>query len=163
MGFLEDERFRDQVFLVHPQTSLRFVAETTVEWSPDRGPRSGLLYQADEDSQFCLRVDWDLLRKGGTLGLLVFDRGELFLPLGNEEPLLAPEPVRLRLEVDRLVRFFWTQGDRGWEPLGPALEAGVTDGTGPRFEGAFVGLVWEDGEGREPPSCFSLSLDEAFE
>jgi len=120
---------------------------------------AGLLYRYDESSQYYLRISWDEESQARTLGVLVFERGAMSLPLGNREISLGEGPARLRLVVRfAAAQFWWTQGDQPWRAIGPELDAGKLSDDYDRlgFTGAFVGMACQDFRLQKFPADFSL-------
>ncbi|MEP0520480.1 MAG: glycoside hydrolase family 43 protein [Hyphomicrobiales bacterium] len=69
-------------------------------------------------------------------------------------------PVEMRVEIDHAhQQFFWKQKNRGWQKIGPELDASlISDEAGrgehANFTGAFVGMVAFDTSGRAKPVDF---------
>ena len=119
---------------------------------------AGLIYRYDESAQYYLRATWDEDRRTRTLGLLVFDRKEMTLPLGRDEVDIGSGELRLQLTVRfAAARFWWSRGERPWQAIGPELDAGKIsdDYGGLGFTGAFVGMACQDLQRQEFPADFA--------
>ena len=149
-----------QALLARRQTDFCFTAETLLDFEPTSFQHlAGLIYRYDETNQYYLRITWDDRRSKRTLGLMVFDKGVMALPLGTEEIDVGSGPIFLRLKVDfaRAV-FSWSRDGASWQNVGPELDAGkISDEYGGLgFTGAFVGMACQDFKTQEFPADFSL-------
>jgi len=149
-----------QALLARRQTDFCFTADTVLDFEPRSFQHmAGLIYRYDESNQYYLRASWNEERKTRTLGLLVFDRKVMTLPLGRNEVDIGSGEVRLRLTVRYAVaQFWWTKGNQPWQTVGPELDAGVIsdDWGGLGFTGAYVGMACQDLWEQKFPADFAL-------
>jgi xylan 1,4-beta-xylosidase len=154
-----------QALIARRQTDFCFTARTVMDFEPDSFQQmAGLIYRYDESVQYYLRATWDEDRGTRTLGLLVFDRKEMTLPLGRDEVDIGTGEVRLQLTVRfAAAQFWWSRGDRPWQAIGPELDAGKIsdDYGGLGFTGAFVGIACQDLQRQEFPADFASFAYEA--
>jgi xylan 1,4-beta-xylosidase len=151
-----------QALTARRQTDFCFTAETVLDFEPRSFQQmAGLIYRYDETNQYYLRATWDEERKTRTLGLLVFDRGIMTLPLGRDEIDAGSGELRLKLAVRfSSAQFWWASQDGPWQRIGPELDAGKIsdDYGGLGFTGVFVGMACQDLKTQEFPADFALFL-----
>ncbi|AEJ62151.1 glycoside hydrolase family 43 [Spirochaeta thermophila DSM 6578] len=158
----------DQSLLARRVEHFRWRAQTAVEFSPTSFQHmAGLLVRYDESNQYYLRISAD---DGGrrVLGLLVYDRGLLSMPLGDDEVVLPDEgPVFLRVEMDLYdVRFSYSIDGVEWKEIGPVLPSWKLsdDYVVPLgFTGMFVGIACQDLRGTGVWADFDYFLYEALD
>ncbi len=148
-----------QAVIARRQEEFSFRAETAVEFEPTSFHQmAGLLYRYDELSQFYLRISHDE-KIGKCLGLLVFERGQFRMPLGEREIPLPRGRVHLAVETHyKDCQFYYSLDDSNWKPVGPVLDASVLsdDAATPLgFTGAMVGMSCQDAISRSAYADFA--------
>lgn len=129
-------------------TSLRSVAETRLDFSPDHFTQmAGLVCWYDTLTHYYLRATWDEQR-GKILGIIVNDDGN-YDELSSAELSIGDwSGLYLRVEIDVPgLQFSASPDGINWITVGPVLDATkLSDdyGRGLHFTGAFVGICAQD-------------------
>jgi xylan 1,4-beta-xylosidase len=156
-----------QTIVATKVSSFHYTAETLIDFAPQSFQQmAGLVLRYDERNQYILRIAGDDESGQRTLGIIVFDTGSLFLPLGEREIPLPEGPVALRVYVrERAVRFYWSPGDtEEWQTVGPELDAAKLSDENAwplGFTGTVVGMACYDLTGKGLFADFDYFLYEA--
>lgn len=154
----------EQAVVARRQTSIRFSAETEVDVQPQNFQQlAGLTAYYNRYKFHTLAVTAD--DEGRRILTILSCNGDwpdgaLASPLPVDVALPAEGQVRLGVDVDGVaLRFRYAVGSCGWQPVGPALDAGVLSDEGGRgehasFTGAFVGMAAHDLSGSGMPADF---------
>lgn len=133
-------------------------AETRMMFEPeDFQQMAGLVVRYNESTQYILRLHRE--DDGNkTLGLVVYDRGVLSLPLGDNEAVIDTETVRLGVRMDgSRLQFRWSVDAAEWNSIGPELDSSkLSDeyALPMGFTGMFVGIGCFDVSGRSAVAYF---------
>jgi xylan 1,4-beta-xylosidase len=139
----------NQNMLVRRQTDFCFEAETCVKLPFNHFQRmAGLIYRYDETNQFYLRVAYDEKKDQKCLGILCIDKGNFFMPLGENEIPIGDGNVYLRLTVkDRYGEFSYAKEDMKWNVIPYTIDTSILSDEYAMplgFTGAFVGISCQD-------------------
>ncbi|MGF6255478.1 glycoside hydrolase family 43 protein [Ensifer sp. LBL] len=147
----------EQALVARRQEHHSFRAETTVDFTAETYQQvAGLTHYYNRHKFHALGVTWHETL-GRTLTILScpgdFPHARLEFPVGGG--IALPEgPLELAMEVrDNDLQFLWrASGTAEWQPIGPALDAGVVSDEGGRgehgsFTGAFAGMFAFDTSG----------------
>ncbi|MDF2533669.1 MAG: glycoside hydrolase family 43 [Clostridia bacterium] len=139
----------NQNMLVRRQTDFCFEAETCVKLPFDHFQRmAGLIYRYDEENQFYLRVAYDEKKGQKCLGILGIDKGNFFMPLGENEIPIGDGKVYLRLTVkNRQGEFSYAKEDMKWKVIPYTIDTSILSDEYAKpmgFTGAFVGMSCQD-------------------
>ena len=154
----------EQALVARRQEHHRFRAETVVEFEPDTYQQvAGLTHYYNRHKLHAVAVT--LHEKFGRVVTVLscpgdFPHAKLTWPAGSG--VAVPDgPVHLAMEVhDNDLQFYWREASgNDWQPIGPALDAGVISDEGGRgehgsFTGAFVGMFAFDTSGRARSADF---------
>jgi len=153
----------EQALVARRQDSIHCSAETTLTFEPE------------DIQQFAGLIAYYNRFKFHYLAVTLNDAGDKVLsiisclddwPNGNlsiaEEGIRIEPDATIRLGLDihaRELRFRYAQGDQPWQPIGPALDAGLLsdEGSGRAhgyFTGNFLGMAAHDISGRGIPADF---------
>lgn len=154
----------EQSLVARRQENLAYKAETTLTFDPTTYQQGAGLITYYNRYKFHAAVVTHEPGIGRVLTLVSclgdFPDGALSFPLGNPVPI-ADGPVHFSVQVTGpLQQFFWSQGTKTPQPLGPALPAYLISDEGGRgehasFTGAFVGMVAFDVTGQGKTAQFS--------
>ncbi|MFA9397958.1 MAG: glycoside hydrolase family 43 protein [Clostridiaceae bacterium] len=139
----------NQNILVRRQTDFSFEAETCVNFEFNHFQEmAGLIYRYDEKNQFYLRIAYDEKINKKTLGILCFDNGKFFMPLGKNEIILEDGEVYLKIRVNgRYGEFSYAQRDEKYKTIPYKIDSSVLSdeyASPMGFTGAFVGIACQD-------------------
>jgi len=139
----------EQNMLIRRQEDFSFEAETCFNLPfNDFQKMAGLIYRYDEENQYYLRVAFDEEKGYKTLGILCFDKGSFYMPLGDNELPVEEGKLYLRLRVNgRYGEFSYAQENLDWKTIPYTIDVSVlsdeyADPMG--FTGAFVGISCQD-------------------
>lgn len=128
--------------------SLNCYIETCLEFSPeDFLHMAGLLLRYDEKNQWYLRMSYDEELDKNTLGLILYERFALSMPL-EQEIVIPGNKVYLSAKItEQKTRFYYSLDKSDWRPVGPELDTwklsdDFVDPLG--FTGMFAGLACQD-------------------
>lgn len=139
----------DQSLIARRVTAFRCSAAARVEFTPRSFQQSaGLIAYYDTRAWYYAHVSADDAGRR-VLRLHKHQHGALLDVLGAEVPLAGSGAVELAADLDHeRLRFRSREGEGGWTPLGPELDATVLSDdagqSGDCFTGAFFGLCCQD-------------------
>jgi xylan 1,4-beta-xylosidase len=135
--------------LVRRQTDFCFVAETCLTLPFKHFQRmAGLLYRYDEENQYYLRVAYNEAVGEQCLGILLFDKNNFSMPLGENEIPVGYGKVYLRLKVENHYgEFSYAMEDLQWHIIPYRIDVSTLSdeyATPMGFTGAFAGMSCQD-------------------
>ncbi len=138
----------DQNLLVRRQCDFSFEAITVLRFPFDHFQQmAGLIYRYNEENQYFLRVAYDEERGCKTLGILVFDKFQFSMPLGDREIPIGDE-VFLKVSINgRYGAFSYSSDGKLYYEIPYRIDASkLSDeyATPCGFTGAFVGMSCVD-------------------
>lgn len=154
----------EQSLVARRQEDHHFRAETTVDCQPQHYQQlAGLTHYYNRHKFHLLGVTAHETH-GRVLTVMTcpgdYPDGRIDYPLSTPVRLPATGPVHLAAQVRGRTLQFEADWGEGWQPVGPALDAGVISDEGGRgahgsFTGAFVGMLAFDTSGSGWPADFS--------
>ncbi|MDD5015731.1 MAG: glycoside hydrolase 43 family protein, partial [Atribacterota bacterium] len=142
--------------------NFRFYTETCLEFSPDNFQQmAGLILRYNEKNQYYLRMSKDEQLGCNTLGIIIFKKGRVEMPV-SPEIILVADRVYLSVEMtDKVIQFHYSIDRENWQPIGSKLESKflsdeMADPLG--FTGMFVGVACQDLSGKRKHADFDYFI-----
>ncbi len=146
----------EQSLVARRQEGHHFRAETTVRFRPDNYQQNaGLALYYNRSKFHFMALTWHE-SLGRVLSLLScpgdWPDGRLQFPLAEPVPAPGDGPIRMAAEVSGTSLQFLADLGRGWQAVGPVLDASIISDEGGRgahgsFTGAFIGMLAFDTSG----------------
>lgn len=138
-----------QNMLVRRQRDFSFEVETSLCLPFNHFQRmAGLIYRYDEENQYYLRVAYNEGLNKKSLGIICFDKGKFFMPLGDNEIPVGDGKLYLKLTVrNRRGEFSYSEDKQSWHRIPYSLDVSILSddyATPMGFTGAFVGICCQD-------------------
>ena len=140
-----------QSLVARRQQSFSVRATTALEFNPSNFLHmGGLVVRYDEYNQFYLRLTFDEDVNKKTLGIVIFDRGKLKMPVA-EEIVIEEDKLYLRVEIAKgKLQFYYSKDNKIWMAVGEEYDSSILSDEYPfpmGFTGTFIGMACHDMKG----------------